>query len=100
METNNKEKRIEIKTPFGVLFAEASGDQENYPGIHICLAPIGQDKVEREIVLVEAIPDCESSDCSTLRLALWHDPDVDRPTSIVHLGKIRFDEVDKFQRET
>ena len=87
----NPTNRIEINTPFGILFAELSGDS-NYPGIYIC---IEQDntvdgKYERQLALVESTPDIPNPGSHSLRLLAWSKDETEDFTDVV-----RFEGVNK-----
>ena len=74
--------KIEIKTVFGTLIAELSGDS-TYPGIYISLiTPEG----ERQIALVESTPDTPADGTYSLRLLSWDpnaEPYDDYSTSLI-----------------
>ena len=72
----NPTNRIEIETPFGILFAELSGDSD-YHGIYICLEHEDDinGKYERQLALVECAPDIPNNGNHSLRLLAWRNDD-------------------------
>ena len=76
MGKSNHSNRIEIKTPFGLLFAELSGDK-NYPGIYLCIEQenAADGKYERQLALVECTPDMPDRGGHVLRLLAWRNDD-------------------------
>jgi hypothetical protein len=66
-----KPQRIEIKTIFGIIFAEISGDS-TYPGIAICIEDESKGKQEKQLARVEATPDSPRGGVHSLRLFVWN----------------------------
>jgi hypothetical protein len=91
MNEANPTNRIEINTPFGVLFAELSGNSD-YPGIYICIEQENDvdGKYERQLALVECTPDMPNIGDKSMRLLAWGESDNDDYTNA-----ITFDSFDK-----
>jgi len=64
--------KIEVKTPFGTLFAELSSDSD-YPGIYIGIEQENaiDGKFERQLALVECTPDIPNVGNHTMRSLVW-----------------------------
>ena len=67
-ETN---RRIEVKTVFGTLYAEKSGDP-SYPGIYLGLEhENGGEPADKVLALAECTPDLPVKGGNTIRLLVW-----------------------------
>ena len=90
MNEPNPTSRIELNTPFGILFAELSGDS-NYPGIYINIEQEDADgKYERQLALVECTPDISEPGKNTLRLLAWRKDD-----NADYTDSVTFEELNK-----
>jgi hypothetical protein len=89
MSEQNQARKIEINTPFGILFAELSGDSD-YPGIYICIKQENETdgEYERQLALVECTPNMPNNENHTLRLLAWGKDDIEDYTEFVTFGKL------------
>jgi len=69
--------RIEFHTPFGIVFAEKSGDTK-YPGIVLCVEQTDDDGMyNKQLALMECTPDIPKEGGQSLRLMIWGDDDIE-----------------------
>ena len=88
------DKRLKVKTQYGTLIAEPSGDPD-YPGIWISLARTrdgGDGEYEVNLVLAEALQDPDSDSQSVLRVMVWSDPEQEDYTHRIETAYTKDDE--------
>ena len=94
MSKSNLTNRIEVQTPYGILFAEITGDS-NYPGIYVCIQQENavDGKYERQLALVECTPDIPENGEHTLRLLAWRkDENEDYTDTVTYEGLCKINE--------